>query len=129
MNATLDSTEMDTDTSAAVNIDRSAGDFSYPENHTYDAGYGLSEATIDYICDVKNDPDWVRDFRKRALKVFQEKPLTMEWCLECHRNPAPFLRNPENVTKMGYVAAPGEGEDIRKKNGVNPPTNCSTCHR
>ncbi len=79
MNATLNSPELDTDTSAAVNIDRSAGDFSYPENHTYDAGYGLSEATIDYICNVKNDPDWVRDFRKRALKVFNEKPMPTHW--------------------------------------------------
>ncbi len=79
MNATLDSPELDTDTSAAVNIDRSAGDFSYPENHTYDAGYGLSEATIDYICDVKNDPDWVREFRKRALKVFNDKPMPTHW--------------------------------------------------
>ena len=55
------------------------GDFSYPENNKYDAGYGLTEATVDYICDVKNDPDWVRDFRKRALKVFQEKPMPTNW--------------------------------------------------
>ena len=65
----------------------------------------------------------------QMVKVYQAKPLTMEWCLECHRNPTPFLRNPENVTKMGYQPQPGEGEDVRKKNGVNPPTNCSTCHR
>ena len=64
MNATLENPEIDTDTLAAVDIDRSVGDFSYPENHTYDAGTGLSEATIDYICNVKSDPDWVRDFRK-----------------------------------------------------------------
>jgi Fe-S cluster assembly protein SufB len=71
MNATLTPEhELDDTTLQAVDIDRTAGDFSYPENHTYDAGVGLSEATIDYICDVKNDPDWVRDFRKRALKVF-----------------------------------------------------------
>ncbi|MDB6132425.1 MAG: sufB [Verrucomicrobiales bacterium] len=71
--------ELDTDTMRAVDIDRSAGDFSYPENHTYDAGYGLSEDTINYICDVKNDPDWVRDFRMRALKVFREKPMPTNW--------------------------------------------------
>jgi hypothetical protein len=65
----------------------------------------------------------------QMVKVYQAKPLTMEWCLGCHRNPVPFLRNPENVTKMGYQPQPGEGEDVRKKNDVNPPTNCSTCHR
>jgi Fe-S cluster assembly protein SufB len=79
MNATLENPELDTDTRAAVNIDRSVGDFSYPESHKYDAGFGLSEQTIDYICDVKNDPDWVRDFRKRALKVFNEKPMPTHW--------------------------------------------------
>jgi hypothetical protein len=30
---------------------------------------------------------------------------------------------------MGYQPQPGEGADVQKKNGVNPPTNCSTCHR
>lgn len=70
---------LDDATLRAVDIDRTAGDFSYPENHTYDAGVGLSEATIDYISDVKNDPEWVRDFRKRALKVFLEKPMPTNW--------------------------------------------------
>ena len=80
MNATLTpDSEADTATMRAVDIDRTAGDFSYPENHKFDAGVGLSEATIDYISDVKNDPDWVRDFRKRALKVFLDKPMPTNW--------------------------------------------------
>ena len=80
MNATLaPDSELDTATMQAVDIDRTAGDFSYPENHKFDAGVGLSEATIDYISDVKNDPDWVRDFRKRALKVFWDKPMPTNW--------------------------------------------------
>ena len=28
------------------------GEFAFPENHRFDAGYGLTEATIDYICDA-----------------------------------------------------------------------------
>ena len=60
---------MKTETSA-VNIDRSKGDFSYPEAHVRDAGAGLSERTVHYISDVKEDPDWVREFRLRALKTF-----------------------------------------------------------
>jgi hypothetical protein len=61
--------------------------------------------------------------------VYQAAPLTMEWCLQCHRNPTPFLRNPDNVTKMGYQPQPGEGDDVQKRNSVHAPTNCSTCHR
>ena len=80
MNATLaPASDLDTAPMQAVDIDRTAGDFSYPENHKFDAGVGLSEATIDYISDVKNDPDWVRDFRKRALKVFWDKPMPTNW--------------------------------------------------
>jgi menaquinone reductase, multiheme cytochrome c subunit len=65
----------------------------------------------------------------QMVKVFQAKPLTMEWCLDCHRNPTPHLRDIENLTKMGYEQQPGEGERVLKANNVNPPTNCSTCHR
>ena len=61
---------MKTETSA-VNINRNIGDFSYPEAHVRDAGAGLSERTVRYISDVKEDPDWVREFRLRGLKTFK----------------------------------------------------------
>src|SRR5213083_511423 len=69
---------MKTETSA-VNIDRSKGDFFYPEAHVRDAGAGLSERTVRYISDVKEDPDWVREFRLRGLRTFLEKPLPTHW--------------------------------------------------
>src|SRR6201986_972444 len=69
---------MKTETTA-INIDRGKGDFSYPEAHVRDAGAGLTERTIHYIADVKEDPDWVREFRLRALKTFWEKPLPTHW--------------------------------------------------
>ena len=70
---------LDSGTQAAIDIDQSKGNFSYPESHKYDAGRGLSSATIDYICDVKEDPDWVRKFRHRALKTFLAKPMPTHW--------------------------------------------------
>jgi hypothetical protein len=64
--------------------------------------------------------------------VYQHEPLSMGWCLDCHRDPAPNLRPPEKVTEMGYDP-PGDrreiGNKVRKENDINPPTNCSTCHR
>jgi FeS assembly protein SufB len=62
-----------------LNLDRSVGDFSYDVQYQYDAGVGLTEATIDYICDVKNDPDWIREFRKDGLRKFLEKPMPTHW--------------------------------------------------
>src|ERR1700738_1421679 len=69
---------MKTETSA-VDIDRNKGNFSYDVAHAYDAGTGLSEKTIHYISDVKEDPDWVREFRLKALKTFLEKPMPTHW--------------------------------------------------
>jgi Fe-S cluster assembly protein SufB len=80
MNSVADTPELDQDTLAAVDIDRSIGDFSYPEAHKFDAGVGLNEATVKYISDVKDDPQWVRDFRLKALKTFEEKAMpTNQW--------------------------------------------------
>jgi Fe-S cluster assembly protein SufB len=76
------STTIDQETRAALDIDRSKGDFRFPEKHKYDAGRGLTERTIDYICDVKQDPEWVRNFRHKALKVFLEKPMPTNWATE-----------------------------------------------
>jgi Fe-S cluster assembly protein SufB len=70
---------LDAGTEKAINIDRDKGDFKYPEKHKYDAGHGLTSKTIDYICDVKDDPDWVREFRHKALKTFESKPMPTHW--------------------------------------------------
>lgn len=71
-------TTTETDDISDIKMD-SVGDFYFPENHKYDSGFGVTEKTIDYICDVKNDPDWVREFRKRALQIFLEKPMPTHW--------------------------------------------------
>lgn len=64
------------------------------------------------------------------VKVYQAKPLTMEWCLECHRNPTKYLRPFSEITTMGYEpTSEDEGAKILAARSVRPPTNCSTCHR
>ncbi|MDF1657625.1 MAG: Fe-S cluster assembly protein SufB [Verrucomicrobiales bacterium] len=69
----------DSATLEAVKIDNEAGDFSYPEDYEHDAGVGLSEETIDYISEVKGEADWIREFRKKALKTFESKPMPTNW--------------------------------------------------
>ena len=66
-------------TAEAIDIDRSKGDFNFPENHKFDAGRGLSKATVDYICNVKNDAEWIREYRHRALEIFESKPMPTNW--------------------------------------------------
>jgi Fe-S cluster assembly protein SufB len=62
-----------------INVERDVGDFHYETDYEFDAGVGLSEKTIDYIVDVKGEDDWVREFRKKALKIFQDKPNPTHW--------------------------------------------------
>src|SRR5438105_13585286 len=64
---------------SAFEVERNAGNFAYPETHTHDAGVGLTEKTIHYISDIKEDPDWVREFRLNALQTFESKPLPTHW--------------------------------------------------
>ena len=65
-------------------------------------------------------------------EVYQKEPLSMSWCLTCHRAPEANLRPPEEVTNMQWKP-PSEaiayGKALREKNHLNPPTDCSTCHR
>ena len=55
------------------------GNFSFPESHKFDAGYGLTKETVDYISKVKDEPDWVNEFRHKALKTFESKPMPTNW--------------------------------------------------
>jgi Fe-S cluster assembly protein SufB len=70
---------MSTETLSQLDVDRTRGDFHYPEQHTFDAGSGLSHATVDYISNVKGEPDWIREFRHKALDVFFSKPMPTHW--------------------------------------------------
>jgi Fe-S cluster assembly protein SufB len=67
------------DTQTQLEIDREKGNFRYDVDYEFDAGTGLTDKTIDYICDVKGEPDWIREFRKDALKKFHEKPMPTHW--------------------------------------------------
>lgn len=67
--------------------------------------------------------------------VYQHEPLSMGWCLDCHRNPEPRLRDPvaDRVTDMTWAPPGGEdraayGARVRTKYNINPSTDCSTCH-
>ncbi len=65
--------------------------------------------------------------------VQQVEPLSMSWCLECHRNPAPHLRPREEVTNMEWRPGADHAEFaagvIEAKGIAAPTTDCSGCHR
>jgi hypothetical protein len=68
----------------------------------------------------------------QMIEVKQVEPLSMAWCLDCHRNPAPKLRPAALVTRLDWTPDrdPAEiGREILAARHLQPPTNCSGCHR
>lgn len=68
----------------------------------------------------------------------QVAPLTMQWCLDCHREPEKYLRPREEVWNMEYRVEGGEegqlkvGRELKERYEVRSRTameSCSTCHR
>lgn len=63
----------------AILVDNEKGNFSFPEDYQYDAGTGLTKETIEYISKVKNEPEWVKSFRLKALEIFEKKAMPTHW--------------------------------------------------
>jgi hypothetical protein len=64
--------------------------------------------------------------------TWRAEPLQMQWCLDCHRDPAPHLHPKSEVFSM---AAPADGAvtarlvEAAHLQGTRRLTDCSTCHR
>src|ERR1700736_15003 len=67
--------------------------------------------------------------------MFQKNTLTMQWCLDCHRNVESNLRPHDEIVNMDWKP-PANQEEVGKKlrqdyqiRTAYELTNCSTCHR
>ena len=67
--------------------------------------------------------------------IYQEASLQMNWCVNCHRNPAQYVRPREEVYNMAWER-PANDPDLGKRlvqeykiASVEQLTSCSTCHR
>lgn len=65
--------------------------------------------------------------------VHQDTPLTMAWCLECHRDPTKNLVPPSAVFTAAGEIEPKNEDDlaayIYNLEHVQSMTNCTDCHR
>ena len=72
-------------------------------------------------------------------EVRHAKPFSMSFCLNCHRDPAAFIRPESKVTDLGWQWSTNAAENahLQKVNGkklvhdwkVQSLQSCSTCHR
>ena len=60
--------------------------------------------------------------------VRQDKPLSMGWCLECHRDPTPNLRPKDQITNMTWTPTAEQAAQFAQAT-VRGPEHCSGCHR
>lgn len=66
--------------------------------------------------------------------TYRAKAFTMEFCLDCHRDPAPNLRPGDAITAMGWkpqgdARAAGEAIAAHEHIRVGELTHCYVCHR
>jgi hypothetical protein len=66
-------------------------------------------------------------------QVRQTQPLSMAWCLACHRDvrarqgASQFLRPVSEITRMDYKREPHAPLVLGRR--LDPPENCTACHR
>ena len=66
--------------------------------------------------------------------IEQKQPLTMGWCLDCHRDPEPQpaparVHHQHDLDPARGARAGALGEQLAKEYDVHSRTSCSTCHR
>lgn len=65
--------------------------------------------------------------------VSQVKPLSMAWCLECHRNPTASIRPPSvKITDMTWQPGADQAAvaaQMTADRKLKPSQDCSVCHR
>jgi Fe-S cluster assembly protein SufB len=67
-------------TEAPLKADPSLSDYQYgfhdpTDNYTFKSRKGLDEEIVRQISGIKNEPEWMLDFRLEAFKIFESKPI------------------------------------------------------
>ena len=64
--------------------------------------------------------------------LYKVNTLNMNWCINCHRNPAKYIRPRSEVFNASYAYPENQdelGAQLMKEYHVQSLTDCFTCHR
>ena len=64
--------------------------------------------------------------------MFRENTLQMNWCIDCHKNPAPHVRPKDKLFDTTWDPASLSDEEratLVAEYDLQPKLSCSTCHR
>ena len=66
--------------STDLQADPSVGDYQFgfhdpTDSYTFKSRKGLDHEIVEQISQLKNEPDWMRDFRHKSLDIFFARPM------------------------------------------------------
>ncbi len=64
--------------------------------------------------------------------TYKATSLEMTWCIDCHRDPTPYVRPVDQVFTMGYQTPANQKElaqQLIKQYNIKTYQDCTTCHR
>ncbi len=95
---------------------------SLPDYSYFDHSRHINSGVSCYSCHGRVD---------QMERVHQVQPLSMGWCLDCHRAPQKYIRPKSEVTNMMY-SVPDQmivGKKLVKQYHIETKEDCSVCHR
>lgn len=59
----------------SMNVNFAKYDFKDPELYVYKSTKGINEEIVKQISKMKGEPDWMTEFRVKAYRIFEKKPM------------------------------------------------------
>ncbi len=94
-------------------------DFRTESPAVFKARKGLDQEIVHQISEMKNEPDWMRQFRLKALEIFESKPLP-KWggAINLNFQDIYYYLKPTNAQGKTWDDVPQEIKDTFEKLGI-----------
>jgi Fe-S cluster assembly protein SufB len=106
----------------SLGLDEYKYDFQDEEKHVFRTQPGLSEEIVRQISAQKDEPEWMLDFRLKALKIYESKPMP-KWggdlaSLEAVLDEIYFYVRPQDRMEHSWDDVPENIKDTFEKLGI-----------
>ena len=94
--------------------------FAMPENYTFKSRKGLDEQVVREISYLKSEPQWMTNFRVRALKTFEGKPMPQwgGWLNDIDFNDIFYFVRASDTNSGSWDDVPSEVKDTFDRLGI-----------
>jgi len=94
-------------------------DFRTETTAVFKARKGLDKQIVEQISEMKNEPQWMRDFRLKSLEIFHSKPMP-KWggSIDINFQDIYYYLKPTNKQGRTWDEVPHESKDTFEKLGI-----------